>query len=460
MNTLWRWMRFMIVCFYGNLLPIYPKRFRTAFNDEIRDTFLEIVNEAEDQGGFCLLKTSLRELSSLVVSIVKERWHALKSRKEGIMTMGDNLPDTDAPGGGSTSSLQVVGMPGWKWIPIWTVVTTVSIPVALIMMAPLAALSLLVLDLGVKTGILSGFNDDLVYLLGLFIGLSLSLSAAQTLLLRNYLPRVRSWFVATAVGLLVGGLLGAYLFMTFYNVSLDTRWGMAVLLLLIGLAVGCAQWLVLRHILPNALWILAIDVAAACSLLIAGRSITSLIELLIVPMLPGLITGLGLWLLLRESPPGVAVETHKATKPRSLRIAWFGMGVVALVPLFFLCIWVYTTSQLALAKNEGIYATAEEAVIATNSRDLADAKVIRLENVYASPNSRDGSLPHVWFGGATVYLDRAPQGWDRTQYLSGSLYIHVKDGWVHVPEGAFPEFIGWVMQFYGLEDVNEWIAEN
>jgi hypothetical protein len=29
-----------------------------------------------------------------------------------------------------------------------------------------------------------------------------------------------------------------------------------------------------------------------------------------------------------------------------------------------------------------------------------------------------------------------------------------------MPEGAFPEFIGWVMEFYGMEGVNEWIADN
>jgi hypothetical protein len=250
------------------------------------------------------------------------------------------------------------------------------------------------------------------------------------------------------------------------NVNLDPRWGMAALLLPSGIVLGFAQWLVLRRILPNAFWIVAIDVAAACSLLLASRPITNpieLIELLIVLMLPGLITGLGLWILLRESQPETAreaVDTPKATGRRSSRIAWIGLGLVTLVPMFFLCIWIYTTSQLALAKNEGIYATAEEAVIAKFGQDKGRAKVVRLGNVRASPNRGGGSQPHVWFGVATVYLDRVPQGWDRTQYSAGSFFIHVKEGWVYVPEGAFPEFIGWVMEFYGLEGVNEWLAEN
>lgn len=379
------------------------------------------------------------------------------------MMLEENLPDAITSGGGGGSSIEVVGMPGWKWIPMWTVITTASIPAALILMAPVAALLLLVLNLGVNTGILSSFNDDLLYPVGLFISLSLTLSTTQWLLLRNYLPNARSWFVATVGGLLLGGLLGAFLIAMTSNVNLDPRWGIAAILLIIGIGVGFAQWLVLRQILPNAFWILAIDVAAACSLLLAGRSITSLSELLIVPMLPGLITGLGLWILLRELQSvqvSEAVETPKATGRRSSRIAWIGLGLVALVPMFFLCIWVYATSQLALAKNEGIYATPEEAVIIKNSQDWGGAKVVRLEDVRASPNRGDGSQPHVWFGGATVYLDRVPQGWDRTQYSAGSFFIHVKEGWVHIPEGAFPEFIGWVMELYGLEGVNKWLAEN
>jgi hypothetical protein len=36
---------------------------------------------------------------------------------------------------------------------------------------------------------------------------------------------------------------------------------------------------------------------------------------------------------------------------------------------------------------------------------------------------------------------------DRDYYDTGSFYLRVRDGWVHVPEGAFPEFIGFVMGF-------------
>ncbi len=48
-------------------------------------------------------------------------------------------------------------------------------------------------------------------------------------------------------------------------------------------------------------------------------------------------------------------------------------------------------------------------------------------------------------------MDRVPQGWDRDHYAAGSYFIRVEEGWVHVSEGALPEFIGWAMEFYGME---------
>jgi hypothetical protein len=97
----------------------------------------------------------------------------------------------------------------------------------------------------------------------------------------------------------------------------------------------------------------------------------------------------------------------------------------------------------------------EQAIIGNNSQGFSGAEVVRIENIRAEPN-RPNAQPHVWFGYATVYLDKVPQGYnsDHDHYLSGNYYIHVQEGWVFVGEGAFPEFIGWVMELYNMEGVN------
>jgi hypothetical protein len=231
---------------------------------------------------------------------------------------------------------------------------------------------------------------------------------------------------------------------------------MAAVLLPLGLALGLAHWLFIRRFLPNAFWIIFIDVLAFGSILLSGGDFTSPLELMVL-VLPGGITGLGLLLLLSQSRPKPGYpRPREASRVKDLRLprrARVTMGGVALLLTFFGCIWAYAASQLALAKNEGIYPTVEKAVIARNSQGFGGAQVVRIEEVWAEPNSRTAQ-PHVWFGGATVYMDRVPEGYNWDHYNAGSFYIHIREGWVHVPEEAFPEFIGLVMQLYNMEGVD------
>jgi hypothetical protein len=363
----------------------------------------------------------------------------------------------------STLPSKIGNAPDWRWVLRWIVLTTAAIPAALILAAPFAAILLPVFNFGVDIGIITSIDPGILSLFGFFIGFSLTWSAAQWLLLRNYISSARQWFIATGAGLLISGIIAGTAAFIVSDVDLASSWILAIVLLLVGGTVGMAQWLVLRRFLPNAVGIVIIDIAAACSLLLAGRSITNYLELLVILILPGAITGTGIWWLLKKSLPNeehTNVEAAADAVKRSQPVKWISIGVIALIPTFFLCSWVYAVSQLSLAKNNGIYPSVEEGVIQRNSQGWGGAEVVRLEDVQASVNQHDGSQPHVWFGMARVYLDRVPQGWDRTDYSSGSYYLHVKEGWVHVPEGAFPEFIGWVMDLYNLEDLDQWIAEN
>jgi hypothetical protein len=78
-----------------------------------------------------------------------------------------------------------------------------------------------------------------------------------------------------------------------------------------------------------------------------------------------------------------------------------------------------------------------------------------IEIAYAGTNSFDGSEPHVWYVIACIWggtrADGSPVGSARHAYdQPGSYFLAAKDGWVHVPEGALPEFIGYWMKVFAL----------
>jgi hypothetical protein len=449
-------IRILIVRLYGCLLQLYPPLFRAEFVAEIRDIFLKVILEAEERGVFWLLKTSLRELTALVISILRESGRELRSRKMIAMTQDNDPNPVNLPSSGN-GYLQTAGGPNWIWVTRWALLTTAAFPAALIATAPLAALFLWLINFGGEVRLWPSINGNLLTSVCFIAAFALLMATAQWYLLRTVLPRAGWWIAATGGGYLLGGMVAWVSIVRIFAISWNLDWSRAPLFLTVGLIIGLMQWLYLRRFLPNALWIILIDELAAGSFLLSGQSFTSWFEVAGVLILPGIITGVGLWLLLRQSTSSLVRQEPmevKGGKSRQFpRLARVGLGMAALVPLYFLCIWIYATSQLTLAKSNGIYATVEEAVIARNNQGWGGAEVIRLENVHASPSHADASQPHVWFGGATVYLDRIPQGWNRTQYSTGSYYIHVREGWVSVSEGAFPEFIGWVMKLYGLEGV-------
>lgn len=446
----------LVLRLFECLLQLYPPGFRGEFSAEIREVFLRRMLEAEERGRAAWLVAAFQEITQLVISILREGWHEHRLRKEKTMVPEDQLQKDAGAEGGGMPALRPAGTPGALWFTGWALLTTAAIPAALIAMAPLTVIFMWLINLGVKAGFWSAAQQSTLEMLGFLISFALVLASVQWYLLRRFLPKAWLWFIATGAGVLLGALAVGLSLGRSSVQSWDPIWIMAAVLLPIGLAIGLAQWLHLRRFLPNAFWIIFIDVLAAGSILLAGGAFTSLVELMVL-VLPGVITGLGLSLLLSQSHPNLQYKTRREASRendrRLPRLARVGIGVVVLVPLFFVCIWAYATSQLALAKNEGIYSTVEEAVIARNSQGFGVAEVVRIEDVWAEPNNRTVQ-PHVWFGGATVYMDRVPDGYNWDHYSAGSFYIHVREGWVHVPEGAFPEFIGWVMELYNMEGVN------
>ena len=141
-------------------------------------------------------------------------------------------------------------------------------------------------------------------------------------------------------------------------------------------------------------------------------------------------------------------------KRRWLILLFVGMGVLLTVSLWVaIWGWGYTTLQLRLAEREGVYSSPRAGMLALIEQNYTDIR--KIEITHAGTNSFDGSHPHVGFASAKVWAgaraDGSPVGGSRTDYdFPGSYFLHTRKGWVHVPEGAFPELIGFWMEVYDL----------
>jgi hypothetical protein len=135
-----------------------------------------------------------------------------------------------------------------------------------------------------------------------------------------------------------------------------------------------------------------------------------------------------------------------------------GLLVAAcLVLVSLIATWFYTTAQLSIAaRRDGVHETPEAGMRALAEKSWVDVEKIEIE--YAGPNSFDGSNPHVWFVVARVWAggrtDGKPMG-NHGYGSAGSFFLHTRQGWVHVPEGAFPEFVGFGMRLFGLLPAGE-----
>lgn len=438
------------------LTLLYPRAFREEYKQEIRAVNKAIMDDACEQGFTALMLVFVREMFAIIQSALVVSLSSLKDSREAHMK-SEIIPSGPQNG---TQGIAISGGPGnptFLWLSGWVLLSVLTIPLAGLLMAPIAALLLAVVNTFSTIDWFAMYNGEITQAIGILSGLAITTSVTQWLLLRPFLPGAQRWIPATMAGWLLGGLAIAAEVTVSNRMGLPTILAFAIGAVTIGAILGSAQMVYLRRIIPNAGWWLAINVLAFSSLLLVGRSATSLIELLVVLSLPGLITGVGMRALIvrmpkRSEEAGVSTKERGRSLPRWSWLVFTGLSIIL---LFFLGTWVYAKSQLVLAKNKGIYDTPEEAVLARNSSGWGGAEVIRIENVHAGPNFPNGKLPHVWFGGADVYLDRIPVGGRWDHYAAGSYYLRVEEGWVHIPEGALPDYIGLVMALYGLEGAGD-----
>jgi hypothetical protein len=111
---------------------------------------------------------------------------------------------------------------------------------------------------------------------------------------------------------------------------------------------------------------------------------------------------------------------------------------------------IYTSSVLAQAHSRGVYLSAEQAMMALINQSYRDLS--RIDILFAGPNSFDRSQAHVWYVTAEVRAGSRAGGFpmgDNGCDAPGSYFLQTREGWVHVPEGAFPDFIGFWMGVFG-----------
>lgn len=133
-----------------------------------------------------------------------------------------------------------------------------------------------------------------------------------------------------------------------------------------------------------------------------------------------------------------------------LNIAILSLLVIQFVLILAVTFWIHTAVQLKIARIEGVYPTPEDGMHMRVTESWVDIE--KVEIVYAGTNSFDGSSPHVWYVIADVRAASRGDGkpvHPRRYDSAGSFFLRVQDGWVHVPEGRFPELVGLGMQLFG-----------
>ena len=363
----------------------------------------------------------------------------------------------DFPANLADAYRQVVLYPGvvvmkreasWNVWPMWVALNLLALPLAV-----LAAMAVVVLIDRTASPLVpfegqAALNISQAILYGSM--LILVTAVLQWLLLRRYLENATVWIPLTAVGWLAGIFLIYLAWAWPFASASSSEWLPALAPPLLGALVGLAQWLYLRRMVDHAgYWVLASTIGYGILARGAFGSFTSIPEFLFFILAPFAVTGLAQFLLLRQ---GGITENKKQKTEDGKRIGLALLAIVLLIPLFFAGSWVYATGQLTLAKAKGVYATPEEGMESLLLQGLGEYPVERVEIMTAGVNQHDGSQPHVWFVTAWVFADQRPDGKPTERgYGGGSYFLRVEDGWVHVPEGAFPEFVGWVMELYGLE---------
>ena len=265
-NSEWH-IRSLVLRFIETLLKLYPSRFRHEFYSEIQEVILCRLRDAEQTGQWpCAV---VHEIAGLVPSIIQERWHDLRFRKETMMIIANEKP-------------------GWFFYLGWVALNAIAVIMAWY-------ITFAIMDL------VTGEDDSLIFIL-LFPIIGLLTGILQYILLRRYLPHMRWWIAATFLGWLMPFVIG-FIFSGLFipgNSTVRIVIGMMVL----GTAVALPQWWFLRKRVQHAWWwVLVFGLAWGMVGLYDLWTLYDLFPVLLgFAIVPAIATSIACWLLLDWYP--------------------------------------------------------------------------------------------------------------------------------------------------------------
>lgn len=124
--------------------------------------------------------------------------------------------------------------------------------------------------------------------------------------------------------------------------------------------------------------------------------------------------------------------------------------ILGIILSFSACSWVYTVVQLNNARSKGVFKSPEQGMLAFAEMHYTADRNVKI--LYAGPTF-NRSQPHDWFVIAEIYATSRADGSELKHNgcdAPGESFLQTKEGWVYVPDLAFPGFIGFWMEVFDM----------
>jgi hypothetical protein len=191
--------------------------------------------------------------------------------------------------------------PRWFFYPIWIILTSLCVPIAFFI--DLVILRILISFVGdfIYVNGVRHITEDYLYMYTFIPIVGIMTGVMQYELLRRYLSRMGWWVLATIGGWLLGALLIA---MPFWLNWPDGSINLDLAFILMGLAIGVSQWLLLRQRLPWASWWIGANVVGWGLLaLITPENTLNQLALFTLGSIPACVTAAMLAVLMNQAKP-------------------------------------------------------------------------------------------------------------------------------------------------------------